>query len=200
MGRPAAIDQLVPVHKDGTTTYVKASDVLLSALRAGATVEDAAASAGVGTSSYYRWIERGAAEQERVDAAHEALEALPPKASKKRRRDAEKACEPHPDEEVFRSFREAATRARAQARVHAVTVLQRHMKDDWRAAAFFLERQDRVNWGKQVDLTHRGDSDSPVAVNVGVGVSDEVTGAAHDFLRSVAKDRDARAAEARQQG
>ena len=40
----------------------------------------------------------------------------------------------------FRDFRDALTRARASAEVGAVAIVRKHMRDDWRAAAFYLER------------------------------------------------------------
>jgi transposase len=52
-------------------------------------------------------------------------------------------------EPLYRDFRDAVTRARAQAHVAAVAVIRRAMPDDWKAAAFYLERRDPQNWGRR---------------------------------------------------
>src|SRR5918912_2835605 len=52
----------------------------------------------------------------------------------------ERAESDAPAEQPFRDFRDALTRARAGAEVGAVAIIRKHMRDDWRAAAFYLER------------------------------------------------------------
>lgn len=61
-------------------------------------------------------------------------------------------------EEPFSEFSELTRRARArgqQKRVKAITTAE---DDDWRAAAWFLERSDPANWGRRdaVDVTSKG--------------------------------------------
>lgn len=64
----------------------------------------------------------------------------------------------------FREFREALTRARADAEVGAVAALRRAMPDDWRAAAFFLERSFPVRWRRRDSHEHTGPDGGPVRI------------------------------------
>jgi transposase-like protein len=112
------------------TDEVKAS--LLAALRSGATHEVAATYAGVGETTFYRWMERGRREQGRQDLALSAGEHF----------------EPRPDEDIFREFREEVDAASASAAIVATTTIRTAMTDmtsPWatrvRAASWYLERR-----------------------------------------------------------
>ncbi len=63
-----------------------------------------------------------------------------------------------PDDDAYRDFRDAATRARTQAELRMVGVVQAAAASgkDWRAAAWYLERRRPDEWGRRdtVDLNH----------------------------------------------
>lgn len=92
----------------------------------GAFVEDAVRSAGIAPATYYGWIERGEADQERGE------------------------------ETVFSEFVDATTRARVAGKIAAVGHIRRGMQEDWRAAAWYLERTDPENWGRRDSVAHTG--------------------------------------------
>ena len=62
-------------------------------------------------------------------------------------------------------FSQAVTRARADAHVGAVAVVRRAMAEDWRAAAFYLERTDPASWGRRTAHEHSGPGGEPVPVD-----------------------------------
>lgn len=70
----------------------------------------------------------------------------------------------HPE---LREFRESLTRARAHAKVSAIATLRRAASDDWRAAAFLLERAWPDEWGRRTRLEHTGRDGGPVEVASG---------------------------------
>lgn len=104
--RPGRPDALTP----------EAGEKILSAVRAGAFLKEAAEHAGVDERTVYRWLERG-----------------------------EQSGQPA----KFGQFRQALMRARADAHVGAVAIIRRAMSEDWRAAAFYLERTDPKRWGRR---------------------------------------------------
>jgi transposase-like protein len=104
----------------------EAKKTIVDALSLGAWVEDAARSAGIHPATFYAWMDRGEAEFGNGEATE------------------------------FSEFYEDATRARVQGRIVAVGHLRRAMPEDWRAAAWYLERSDPANWGRREHLTHTG--------------------------------------------
>ncbi|KAB2351617.1 hypothetical protein [Actinomadura rudentiformis] len=150
---------------------------LLEAISHGATVESAAAAAGIGVSTYYRWMERG----------HDAAETLQEDGTVDSR------------EEPFREFWEAATRAHARGEVFNAALLRKiaeggyvvksrtkRYRDpasgqvveetetdlappDLRAVTFYLERRHRQGWGKNIEqLEVSGPGGGPIPM-VGPG-------------------------------
>lgn len=107
---------------------------IIEALRAGNYQESAAAYAGVGVATFYRWMERG----KRDDAEPE-----------------------------YREFREAVERARAEAEVRNVGLIQRSASEGtWQAAAWFLERSFPNRWGRRERHEVVGSGGGPVEVSV----------------------------------
>lgn len=129
---------------------------LILRLQAGATIKDACLSAGVGETSYFRAMEHGEADEENNKNTK------------------------------YREFRQRALRARADARVTAVSTIRQAMNPferrtrktrsdgkveetietvmpDWRAAAWYLERSDPENWARRDKLEHTGEvrTDAP---------------------------------------
>jgi hypothetical protein len=60
--------------------------------------------------------------------------------------------EPTESEQPFLDFLDAITRARAAAKVTMIGHVATAAQTDWRAAAWYLERVDRAQFGKYVDL------------------------------------------------
>lgn len=102
---------------------------ILSALKAGNYRETVARYAGIGVSTLYAWLEKGEADL----AASEKVE---------------KEGKTPPKPTIYQEFLEAVTRAEAEAEVRAVTVLQTAMREDWRAAAEYLQRRHSKRWSK----------------------------------------------------
>lgn len=146
-------------------------------ISAGAPYDKAAEYVGIGTRTLFDWIARGRAEVEHR----------------------EDGGEPNPDEDLFADFATMVTRARSRAHVSSVVALRkaieggqvieetvREYRDpdtgakvkestvkrtapDWRAASWFLERQDRANFGKgpeQVELSGPGGGPVELTANV----------------------------------
>ena len=65
-------------------------------------------------------------------------------------------------EEPFSTFSAAATRARADGVRALAATVRKAANDDWRAAAWMLERQDPDEWSRRTELT--GKSGGPVEV------------------------------------
>lgn len=109
-------------------------------LRAGNYVKVACEYVGIDESTYYKWINRGREELERVEAD-----------GRRSVRDSE---------QPFVKFFQSATRARASAEVESVARIRDAAKDDWRADAWFLEHSFPDRWGKRtqhVDITTDGE-------------------------------------------
>lgn len=109
-------------------------DRIIQALKAGNYVETAVEYAGIGKTTFYRWMEQGA------------------KASRG----------------IYREFRDAVMRARAEAEARNVAIIQQAAPDDWRAAAWWLERAFPDRWGARQKLEHSGPDGAPIAAEVRV--------------------------------
>lgn len=108
---------------------------ICKALRAGNYIDTAAKFAGITATSYHNWAARARKEMERRDAGEE----------------------PDPSEDRYVYFLEETTRARAAAEVEAVAQIRQAAREDWRAAAWYLEHGHSATWGKrQVDVTSNG--------------------------------------------
>ena len=85
---------------------------IVEAIRVGNYTTVAVAYAGVGRTTFYRWMRRG------KRAGHG----------------------------LYRRFYEAVRQANVEAEVRAVAIVQKHMRQSWRAAIAFLERRYRLRW------------------------------------------------------
>lgn len=107
---------------------------IIEALRAGNYIDTACEYAGIGTSTFYRWMERGTRQDE-------------------------------PD--IYREFRDAVKRARAESEIRNVGLVQRAASDGtWQAAAWFLERSYPKKWGRHDRHEVTGPDGGPVSVAV----------------------------------
>jgi hypothetical protein len=102
---------------------------LLDYIRIGTPVRKAVAASGIAEKTFYNWMSRGMAERER--------QALVPNAKK------------NPTEVIFLQFLQRVEQARAEAIMKKVAVIAKSGNDgDWRAAAWWLERQVPEEFGK----------------------------------------------------
>jgi hypothetical protein len=100
---------------------------LVSAIAAGNYIETACALVGIGTTTFYRWLELGSGPNARSP---------------------------------YREFREAVKKAEAAAEAKRIQIITEAAKEDWKAAAWYLERRYPERWGRrdrlQAELEHSG--------------------------------------------
>lgn len=103
--------------------------LLIQALQGGNFVETACAFAGLNPSTVYRWLDRGSTERSRQQAGHK----------------------PDPMETPYIELCNAIEKARAQAVVANVTVIQQAARSGtWQAAAWWLERTMPNQYGRRI--------------------------------------------------
>jgi hypothetical protein len=123
---------------------------LLDYIRIGTPIRNAVVAAGVTETSFYSWINRGMAERERLKLVKGAKES--------------------PTEVVFLKFLEQVERAKAEAITKKVAVIAKSGNDgDWRAAAWWLERQLPEEFGKTDKLEIGGSNGEPIRIQVEMG-------------------------------
>jgi transposase-like protein len=109
--------------------------LLIQALQGGNYVDVACQYAGLAPSTVYRWVERGRNERDRLEAGQP----------------------PTPSETPYVELCESVGRARAQAVVANVTVIQQAARaGTWQAAAWWLERSMPNQYGRKVQAEVSG--------------------------------------------
>jgi transposase-like protein len=109
--------------------------LLIQALQGGNYVDVACQYAGLAPSTVYRWVERGRNERDRLEAGQP----------------------PTPSETPYVELCESVERARAQAVVANVTVIQQAARaGTWQAAAWWLERSMPNQYGRKVQAEVSG--------------------------------------------
>lgn len=121
MGRPSKLTKNVREH-------------LVEAVEAGNYVETAVRACGIGTSTYYRWMETGEA-----DAAHDKST-------------------------IYRELWEAVKKAEAEAEAKALKQIRSAASDSWQAAAWYLERKFPARWGRKERIEHTGKDGEAISV------------------------------------
>ena len=103
-------------------------ETIVRALSSGCYRETAAQHAGIGTSTFYRWMERG-------EADYQADEAT-----------------------AYRELWEAIKKAEADAEVASVALIRQAAARSWQASAWLLERKHPGRWGRndRVQVEHSG--------------------------------------------
>ena len=123
---------------------------LLDYIRIGTPIRNAVVAAGITETSFYSWINRGMAERERLKLVKGAKE--------------------NPTEVVFLKFLEQVERAKAEAVAKKVAVIAKSGNDgDWRAAAWWLERQLPEEFGKTDKLEIGGNNGEPIRIQGEMG-------------------------------
>lgn len=116
------------VGRQAPTVNDERVKVLINSLKNGAYVETACAYSGIGTSSVYRWIERGKAEDERL----------------------QNGDTPNPEETPYWEIWDAIEKARSEAMLRNITLIQTAAQSgSWQAAAWFLERTNPKLYGRR---------------------------------------------------
>jgi hypothetical protein len=143
MGRRAKLEDviLLPDGKGGSTPRIR-WEVIVERVRAGAYPETAATSTGIGKTTFYNWRIFG--EDRIVDG--KVVRARP----------------------GYREFREALTRAEAEAEMLHVAHITKAAPEDWKAAAWYLERRAPERWRRRDSLWHGGpgEGDAPLVLEL----------------------------------
>ena len=141
-----------PRAKTGGRTAILLDDVkreeLLNLIVLGLPVNKAVAMVNIAESTFYHWMSRGMTERDRLATIPDA--------------------KPKPEEKIYLEFLESLTRARAEAIAKKVAVVSSAASQgDWKASAWWLERQVPEDFGK----TDRQEifSQSEVRVTVSMG-------------------------------
>lgn len=109
--------------------------LLLQALQAGNYVETACAYAGLAVSTVYLWLDRGNKEKQRIA----------------------QGGQPDPKEATYLEISEAIEKARANAVVANVAVIQQAARSGtWQAAAWWLERSMPQQFGRRIQAEVTG--------------------------------------------
>jgi len=123
---------------------------LINLIVLGLPVNKAVAMVNIAESTFYNWMSRGMVERDRLATIPDA--------------------KPKPEEKIYLDFLESLTRARAEAIAKKVAVVSSAASQgDWKASAWWLERQVPEDFGrvdKQEVLSH---SVSEVRVTVTMG-------------------------------
>jgi len=115
---------------------------ILLSIRQGAFIETAAAFAGVSKQSLYNWMKRGAREQQRVKKNPH--------------------CRVKKEEAIYVEFVEKIELAMATAELLDIAKINKAAKNDWKAAAWKLERKYPKRWGRRIQFA--GDKEEPLVV------------------------------------
>lgn len=129
---------------------------IIRAIRAGNYIETAAALAGINKSTLYAWLKRGAAEMDRLQND--------PKAKPKK------------SELPFLDFSNAVDIALAEAENRDVEAINAAVMDDWRAAAWRLERKFPDRWGRKDRLQAEVENKGHMGLNLVISYGDEGEG------------------------
>lgn len=132
---------------------------ITEALAQGNYIETASRYAGVSPQVFYKWMNRGTEERQRIADGQD----------------------PTPGETPYVEFVEAVEKARSQAEMRNVGLIQKAAVDGtWQAAAWFLERSYPKRWGRSDRVEHTGADGGPVAVSVSM---DDLEAKVADVLR-----------------
>lgn len=135
----------------GTKLTDEKAERIIQAVRAGNFLDVAAAFAQVHRTTFWRWLERGRNAADMIEAADGDT--------------FEQRCAAAGVSDVdvrFAQFHEEVDRARADAEVRAVTLIQKAAEGDARHAEWFLERSFPDRWGARQRTELVGDGGGPV--------------------------------------
>ena len=123
---------------------------LLDYIRIGTPIRKAVTASGIAEKTFYNWMARGMAERERLSLVPNAKE--------------------NPTEVIFLQFLQRVEQARTEAITKKVAVIAEAGNDgDWRAAAWYLERQVPEDFGKTDRFEIGGTNGEAIKVQVEMG-------------------------------
>ena len=123
---------------------------LLDYIRIGTPVRKAIAAVGIAERTFYNWMTRGLTERERLATVPNA--------------------KPNQTEGIFLQFLQQVERARGEAITKKVAVIAKAGNEgDWRAAAWWLERQTPEEFGKTDKIEMTGNNGDPIKVQIEMG-------------------------------
>ena len=123
---------------------------LLDYIRIGTPIRKAVTASGIAEKTFYNWMTRGMAERERLSLMPDGKE--------------------NPTEVIFLQFLQRVEQARAEAITKKVAVIAKSGNDgDWRAAAWWLERQVPEEFGKTDRFEIGGTNGEAIKVQVEMG-------------------------------
>jgi len=159
------------------TPHRRIQQKMVKALSNGHYLEIACVLSGISQGTYFNWIERGEAEYNRLQRDH----------------DNGLAVVYDEKEKVYLQFLEATRIASAQAEDSAIIAIRKaYDKDDWRAAAMFLERRFAKRWRRTDSHEIGGPNGGPIrTASVAVEVTDTMTAEqATDAYLKIMRDND----------
>jgi hypothetical protein len=115
--------------RPGRTPLLNAQtqDRIVSAVRAGSYLDDAAALAGIGRATLFEWLTRGRLADQKAQTGEKLTDR----------------------ERLYLDFTDAVETARAEAQLRNVAIIQKAANEGtWQAAAWFLERTNPRKWGR----------------------------------------------------
>jgi hypothetical protein len=150
------------------------------AVNGAASYKLAAEHAGISERTFHAWRTRGRTEQDRLEQAEEHLDRQPAKPRTKKAKAekaaAIKAARPLPDEEPFLQFLQRIAKANAAAVVRAEAQIAAAAGDDWRAAAWLVERRDPLYASPKARVQLEGsETGAPLVSIVAVDAGDPET-------------------------
>jgi len=123
---------------------------LINLIVLGLPVNKAVAMVSIAESTFYKWMSRGMVERDRLATIPDA--------------------KPKPEEKIYLEFLESLTRARAEAIAKKVAVVSSAASQgDWKASAWWLERQVPEEFGRIERQEILSQSVSEVRVTVSMG-------------------------------
>lgn len=143
----------------GTKLDDRTAHALIDAIRSGAMLKDAAASAGVSRGTVWRWLDLGA----QPDPPEPAAGAKP--------RERENTVTHW---QLCRDLRDAVEKAEADAKIAAVSrIVQAGQEGTWQADAWYLERRYPQEYSRRV-VEHQGPGGGPQqhVVEAGPSIAD----------------------------
>lgn len=105
---------------------------ICDAIRAGNYIETASAYAGISKDTLYNWMKKGAREKERVAGTSRSIRKK---------------------EQIYVDFSDAVEKALAEAEVRDLIIISNAAKNDWKAAAWKLERKFPKKWGRKEQVS-----------------------------------------------
>lgn len=124
--------------------------VLLDYIRIGVPVKKAVVAAGISEKSFYNWLARGQNERERLATVPNAKADI--------------------TEGVFVQFLQRVEQARGEAIAKKVAVVAKSsVEGDWRAAAWWLERQLPEEFGRTDKVELAGNNGDAIKVQIEMG-------------------------------